>query len=154
MYMQFTVDKSTLHFLICKFMVFKYDSLFCLKGSNTFLEVYGRQFIFFRASSLCHINSVLSFYQGINQWLLIDNDYYGRERKKEKRKKVQRDEGNLCINARCNFSVTHTSMPLIYKWFCVHQKEFSDVKDIPTSKTCWSIPKKDHSWSVVQRCRC
>lgn len=117
MYMQFTVDKSTLHFLICKFMVFKYDSLFCLKGSNTFLEVYGRQFIFFRASSRFHIKSVLFFFFImilVNDYLLIMIIMREKERKKE-RKKVQRDEGNLCINARCNFSVTHTSMPLIYK---------------------------------------
>lgn len=117
MYMQFTVDKSTLHFLICKFMVFKYDSLFCLKGSNTFLEVYGRQFIFFRASSRFHIKSVLFFFFImilVNDYLLIMIIMREKERKKE-RKKVQRDEGNLCINARCNFSVTHTSMPFIYK---------------------------------------
>lgn len=50
----------------------------------------------------------------VNDYLLIMIIMREKERKKE-RKKVQRDEGNLCINARCNFSVTHTSMPLIYK---------------------------------------
>lgn len=50
----------------------------------------------------------------VNDYLLIMIIMREKERKKE-RKKVQRDEGNLCINARCNFSVIHTSMPLIYK---------------------------------------
>lgn len=50
----------------------------------------------------------------INDYLMIMIIMREKERKKE-RKKVQRDEGNLCINARCNFSVIHTSMPLIYK---------------------------------------
>lgn len=66
MYMQYTVDKCTLHFLKGKFMVFEFR-LLCLKGSNTFLEVYGHHIIFFRASSHCHINGFLSFYHGIKR---------------------------------------------------------------------------------------